>query len=214
MPEVQHHGFSFEKWVRNALFDGYEGSYMQKWDIPPEVNKNPLVPPHFHYVPVSVKTAKYGSPIGLGDIIRQRSISESFLMIVGFWRQRSSTEKWIEDIGAVLFSSEEWNLLWGHLSLESILLIDERIKDLDVHYTKARAEAKEWKRTVEAPSLNKIVVNPKIDSKTQRRIQCSLPFTVFWDAAGRPAQPNDAPSLFGVNFSNPIISSPRTFNRE
>jgi len=35
MVEVQHHGFSFEKWVRNTLFQGYCGNYMQKWDIPP-----------------------------------------------------------------------------------------------------------------------------------------------------------------------------------
>lgn len=71
MVEVQYHGFSSEKWVRSTLFGGCEGSYMQKWDVPPEVNSHPSIPEYLRNLPVSVKTARYGSPIVLGDVLRQ-----------------------------------------------------------------------------------------------------------------------------------------------
>ena len=213
MVEVQKHGLSFEKWVRNTFFDAYKGSYMQKWDIPPEKNKHHLIPKNFQNLPVSVKSAKYGSPIGLGDIIRQRSIVVPFVMIAGFWRQRTEKEKWFEEIETVLFAPEDWNALWGNLSLDKIRQIDSRIKDLDIHYSEARKVAKMWKRREVPPSGSTIVVNPKIDSKKQRRIQCSLPFKAFWESAGRKPQPSDSVSLFGVEFPNPVISGVRTFHR-
>jgi hypothetical protein len=213
MVEVQKHGFSFEEWVRNTFFDGYEGTYMQKWDIPPDRNDHHLIPENLQGVPVSVKSAKYGSPIGLGDIIRQRSINHPFLMIAGFWKQRTEKEKWFEEIEAVLFTPETWESLWGSLTLEKITPTDSRIKDLNMHYTEARTIAREWKRLEVAPSKSTIVVNPKIDSKKQRRIQCSLPFNTFWHFANRAPKPSDSASLFGVEFLNPVISGARTFNR-
>lgn len=76
MVEVQAHGFSFEKWVRDHFFSGYIGNYMQKWDVPAEQNASDAVPAAFRNLPVSIKTAKIGSPIGLGDVLRQRQIND------------------------------------------------------------------------------------------------------------------------------------------
>jgi len=213
MVEVQKHGFSFEEWVRNTFFDSYEGTYMQKWDIPPDYNKHQLIPECLRKVPVSVKTAKYGSPIGLGDIIRQRTIDHSFVMIVGFWKQKTPKEKWFEEIEAVLFTPQVWNGLWGSLKVEDIRPTDTLIKNQNVDYPEARKIAKSWKQSQVEPAGSTIVVNPKIDSKKQRRIQCSLPFHAFWNCAGRAPQPNDSASLFGVKFPNPVISGARVFNR-
>lgn len=67
MVEVQAHGFTFEKWVRDTFFAGYTGSYMQKWDIPPEANIHQPVPVAFRHIPVSIKTARLGSPVVLSD---------------------------------------------------------------------------------------------------------------------------------------------------
>jgi len=118
-------------------------------------------------IPVSVKTAKYGSPIALGDVLRQRSIDEPFLMIVGFWRQRSQSEKWFEDIGWAKFTPAVWSSLWGSLTLSQITKIDQAVKDPDCHYSLVRKEAREWKTTVALTSGSQIVINPKIDSKKQ-----------------------------------------------
>jgi hypothetical protein len=214
MVEVQFHGFTFEKWVRDTFFDGYEGKYMQKWDIPPDKNSQLCIPSGYRNIPVSVKTAKYGSPIGLGDVRRQRSIDMPFVIIVGFWKQRTPSEKWFEEIGVALFTVPVWSGLWGALTIEEISEIDSRIKDLTLPYAIARQTAQSWKSSRVLQSGGEIVINPKIDSKSQRRIQCSIPFNTFWRVAGRLPLPTDSPSLFGVTFENPVISGSRTFNRD
>jgi len=145
MVEVQFHGFTFEKWVRDTFFDGYEGNYMQKWDIPPDKNSQLCIPSEHRNIPVSVKTAKYGSPIGLGDVRRQRSIDTPFMIIVGFWKQRTPSEKWFEEIGVALFTVPVWSGLWGALTIEEISEIDSRIKDLTLPYATARQTAQAWK---------------------------------------------------------------------
>lgn len=70
------------------------------------------------------------------------------------------------------------------------------------------------KRIMTATAGSRIVINPKIDSKKQRRIQCSLPFRDFWECSGRDAQGRDCPELFGFPFGNPILSSARKFKRD
>ena len=144
MVEVQAHGFTFEKWVRETFYGGYQGNYMQEWDIPPEANSSSLVSARFRDLPVSVKVAKYGSPIGLGDILRQRAIAEPFVLIVGFWKQTGPAEKRIIEIGAVRLEVAKWESMWGTLRLEEIKMIDRRIKDLNLPYAAARRKAKAW----------------------------------------------------------------------
>ena len=183
MVEVQFHGFSFERWAKDTFFSGYLGNYMQKWDILASENKKEEVPIEWRNFPVSTKTAKWGSPIGLGDAMRQRNIDETFVMIDGFWRQRTPQEKWFEEIGVVKFHPDFWNSLWGAIDLSTLRELDSKIKDLSLHYSDARKVAKQWKSQL-VRSGSKIVINPKIDSKKQRRIQCSLPFPIFWKAAG------------------------------
>ena len=211
MVEVQAHGFGFEKWIRDHFFSGYAGMYMQKWDVHPDHNIHDAVPIQFQKLPVSVKTAKLGSPIGLGDVLRQRQIDHDFLMIVGFWEQRTTTEKWIVDIGCAVFDSAAWRKLWGRLTLEEISNIDKVVKNLNEHYSVVRAKARQWKANP-AVQTSTLVINPKIDSKTQRRIQCSLPYATFWNFAGRSPVRRDCPELWGHVFPNPIKSSARTFH--
>jgi len=74
MIEVQSHGFQFEKWVKDSFFGDYAGEYTQKWDVPAERNTSDAVPAGFRGLPVSIKTVRYGSPIALGDAMRQREI--------------------------------------------------------------------------------------------------------------------------------------------
>jgi hypothetical protein len=133
-------------------------------------------------------------------------------MIVGFWRQRTPAEKWIEDIGVACFSSASWSSLWGDLSLDHLRSIDVVVKNQGLDYVEVRRRARHWKQTTDAVASSSLVVNPKIDSKSQRRMQCSLPFAVFWKVVGREPRRQDAPELFGVPFPNPLPSSARTFH--
>jgi hypothetical protein len=211
MQEVQRHGFSFEAWVRENLFAGYSGEYGQKWDIPAENNQHNVLPDEIENLPVSVKTAKFGSSIALGDAIRQRSISEPFLIIAGFWRQRTPEEKWFEDIACVLFKPEPWNSLWGPVKLEDLQQLDTLVKNQENPPEEARLLARAWKKRIAERGPATMVINPKIGSSGQRRVQCSLPFSGFWKVAGREPRIRDAPELFGVAFRNPIKSGSRVF---
>ena len=212
MVEVQFHGFTFEQWVRDTIFGSYRGNYMGKWDVPPEGNRHQAIPPEWKNLPVSIKTAKWGSPIGLGDVLRQREIDHPFLMIVGFWRQRSPNEKWFEEIGVAHFRAEAWKALWGRLTIAQLRAIDALVKNLSEHHTAVRLKARAWKRDTPEVATSSIVVNPKIDSRSQRRIQCSLPFRFFWQQVGRDPVASDRPCLFGFDFPNPVQSSARRFN--
>lgn len=213
MVEVQKHGFTFEKWVRHKLFDGYKGKYMQKWDVPPDWNKHPLIPSTHRAVPVSIKAAGFGSPLCLGDALRQRSTDQPFVMIAGFWHQRTKNEKWFETIGVAKFSAKAWASLWGRLTLERITELDRLAKDRSLKKEVAQRLAQEWKDQFFYDAGSKIVLNPKIDS-SQRRVQCSLPFHVFWEFAGEEPVRLDAPQLYGTPFENPIVSRARTFKKK
>lgn len=88
--EVQQHGLVLEQWVRDTFFDGYKPSnYTQKWDIPASENTR------FGGVPVNPKAAKYGTPVDLGDALRQRKIAEPFILVVGFWRQDGDEKRFV-----------------------------------------------------------------------------------------------------------------------
>jgi hypothetical protein len=88
-------------------------------------------------------------------------------------------------------------------------------KDRSLTPEQARAAAQKIKN---APPFTKSImqVNPKIDSHTQRRLQCSLRFDdVFKQLApGAVKAPQPHPKLWGVEFPQPIASKARLFNRD
>lgn len=212
--EEQGHGLSFEQWILDKIFNAYEGHYTQKWDVPALNSSDSTLPEDLRGLPVSIKMVKYGSPIGLGDAVRQRRIARPFIMIVGFWNQRTPTQKWVEAIGVAKFTPPEWDDLWGSLSIETLQEFNAQVKDRSVDYRKVRKAAQAWKDNVFDHSGSVIVVNPKIGSSGQRRVQCSLPFDMFWEQSGAQPERTDFPELFGMRFPNPIESEPRSLDSE
>lgn len=190
--EVQQHGLRFEHWVCDAFFDGYRGgAYTQQWDIPAEVNRR------HGGLPVNPKAAKYGSPLGLGDALRQFQINEPFLLVAGFWEQESeSVKKWV-NAQVVSVTPAQWRRLWHPVTLEDLRKLDAVIKDPRLTLAEARAQAQAIKSK---PPFSEavITVNPKID-RSQRRLQCSLAFRAFFEhlapAASRERQ--EAPVIWG-----------------
>lgn len=210
MVEVQVHGFEFQDWVGREFFNLKADRGSREWDVEANENLSTNIPSEFSGMPISIKTARLGSPIGLGDIIRQRAINYDFGIICGFWRQVSHTEKKIVEIASVKINSEKWESLWGNLSLDEILKLDNRIKDRLVHYTAAREFAKSWKYQTQNLG-HRIVVNPKIDSKTQRRVQCSMPNSLIYELCQQAPNQISNAALWERAFPNPIKSTPRTF---
>lgn len=210
MAEVQIHGFIFEDWFRRAFFNASaDGSFYRKlWDVDADAAALKFVPKEFRGLPISVKVAKVGGAICLGDALRQRQINGDFLMVVGFHEQRTETEKWIVDIAYARFTAKDWAALWGEVTPEHICDIDRAVKNRATHYSSMRFEAQRLKELLPT-GTSEISLNPKIDAN-QRRVQCSLPNSAFWRAVGRERQ--GRASLWSQDFPNPIISSARTFN--
>lgn len=204
--EVQQHGLVFEEWVRATFFDGYKPpNYTQKWDIPADVNK------HFGGVPVNPKAAKYGTPVDLGDALRQFQIAEPFLLVVGFWEQQGDEKRFV-NIVAPRIVPAQWKKLWGPVTLADLQRLDAVIKDRSLSPEEARAAAQKMKS---APPFSQaiIVLNPKIDSRTQRRLQCSLRFEDVFQhlVPGGNRAVQEQPALWGVAFPHAVASKPRTF---
>ncbi len=204
--EVQSHGLLFEKWLRDTFFGGYEPKgYTQKWDIPAEAN------PKHGNIPVNPKAAKHGTPIGLGDALRQFDISEPFLLIAGFWQQTTKTEKTWSNVQAVRIEPAAWQKLWHPITRADLERLDAVIKNkaLSLEETRKQAQAIKSKPPF---TLAVIQVNPKIDS-SQRRLQCSLRFAEFFTHLAPQAspEPQQAPRVFGVPVPREFDSAPRQF---
>lgn len=210
MAEVQRHGFDFENWVKQTFFAEFNAGYTQKWDVPGEANYLAKIPNEFYHLPVSIKTCKFGSPIGFGDAVRQYSNNEDFLLVVGFWRQDGNYKNFVA-VEGVKVSTTDWKNLFLPLDLADLVLLDSTIKNIESHYSEARRAAKELKNS-DKFKQTKITLNPKIDSKTQRRLQCSLPFNILWqDFVKKAPYQNVDCELFGEKVPNPFLSGQRVF---
>jgi hypothetical protein len=204
--EVQQHGVVFEEWIRETFFDGYQpASYTQKWDIPAEANRQ------HGRVAVNPKAIKYRTAVGLGDALRQYDIDEPFILLVGFWQQEADVKRFV-NIVAPKIHPEVWRMMWGPVTRADLERLDALIKDRSIGYQEVRRRAQAMKR-LPPFSESLLVLNPKIGSDGQRRLQCSLRFDHLFSilAADADPAPQPAPSLWGVPFPGPIASTARVF---
>ena len=204
--EVQRHGVVFEEWIREKFFDGYEPeSYAQKWDVPGEANLR------FGGYPVNPKATKYKSAVGLGDALRQYDISEPFILLLGFWQQDGDVKRFV-NITPVTIHPETWRMMWGPVTRADLEKLDGLIKDRSIDYREVRRLAQEMKK--QAPFKDSLIVlNPKIGSTGQRRLQCSLRFDHVFEILATHAEPEAVPEpvLWDVPFPGPVTSAARSF---
>lgn len=202
--EVQSHGLVFERWLGDTFFGGYlPHSYTQKWDIPAESNRE------HGGIPVNPKAIKYGTPVDLGDAVRQFQIDEPFLLIVGFWEQSTpEVKRWV-NAQAVSVTPELWSKLWGNITQADLERLIAVIKDKSLSLEEARAQAKAIKGR--PPFTEAVIqVNPKIDG-SQRRLQCSIRFDDFFQHLAPSASKDKMPvaKIFGRPIP-PVAAPPRT----
>lgn len=202
--EVQSHGLVFERWLGDTFFGGYlPHSYTQKWDIPAESNRE------HGGIPVNPKAIKYGTPVDLGDAVRQFQIDEPFLLIVGFWEQSTpEVKRWV-NAQAVSVTPEMWSNLWGNITQADLERLIAVIKDKSLSLEEARAQAKAIKGR--PPFTEAVIqVNPKIDG-SQRRLQCSIRFDDFFLHLAPSASKDKMPvaKIFGRPIP-PVAAPPRT----
>jgi hypothetical protein len=206
MPESQAHGFKFQRIVEKEVF-GLETeipkAYTGIHDVPKAYNK--LNPEEN----VSIKTTGseticFADPLRLFDY----SVEEKHTAIAIYYRQEDGL-KIIKKV--VQFSLDDKSALFGDVGRDEIQYICEEIKkvpigipmsELNAHRQRINAMTKEL--SVRCP----IQFNSKIDSKKQRRLQCSLskiPPSIVYSCI-------HAAVVCGISITDRILSGRRIRN--
>tara|TARA_Y100000114_G_scaffold66331_1_gene60815 strand:- start:978 stop:1541 length:564 start_codon:yes stop_codon:yes gene_type:complete len=185
--ERQKHGFKFESQVINDLNLTPETSYTAEWDA---YDSNDT--------PISIKCIASTGTIDCGSVVRmfKHFKSPGWDMILG-----RHANKVLKAVYRYSFTKEVCDALIGDLTLEDVQTFDRNIKSFKQGYhTEARKYAKDWKAEYKSKT-GLLTVQPKIDSKTQRRVQCGINQTALSKLFS--STPYDSlQHLIGVNFGN------------
>lgn len=168
--EKQYHGFYFEEWVKKSLL---QNSYGGKWDVVPVKDR------------YSIKTCQWGKTICLGDALRQYCVDQDFKFIIGFWEYIQNRKKLVS-VYNIDVSCEFWKSLWGNIPKEAIIDLDSYIKNIpnnidEFYLNYYREQVQDLKNNIINLYGNSIFkLNPKIDTKSQRRLQTSISSNDFF----------------------------------
>ena len=181
MAESQRHGFIVENAVaKSGMYPGApeKRGYTGEWDIGPEHSPSGL--------PVSVKTLPEGSrSVGMGDALRHALREDACELVVAFYEQKGD-KKSVCRLSRLRFGQGAWAGLAGGLTREDIEKLDALVKSIppgDGQAAQAgRKAAHALKRELNAKPGH-LKLHPKIDSKTQRRLQVSADLEAMRAAA-------------------------------
>lgn len=216
---VQSHGFTWEKDILRSVYGATETElesigYTAAKDFPGSFNK--LDPG----VDLSIKTTKAPGVVRMADALRvfeSCGSGQTFHLVVVTYRQSSPTTKTLTSIIEVdLTNSRE--TLFGSVTSEDIRELKKLIEAVPKSRRKTAEESKAIKE-FNFKIKNKtgaIILNPKIDSKSQRRLQCS--FNKFLEFLAENPDRIVARSLDGAfrtgQIQETIVSSPRVLKEK
>lgn len=171
MPESQVHGFAWEDHIKKEVYKIQEKAmYTRKHDI--DAHENTI-----DNCAVSIKTSG-GMAVDMGDAQRifEATGGEPFHMVVIQYDQTEG-QKILQAVLEVDLTGAR-ALLFGDLTWEEISEFHAHLKRIPA----GRVENKDY--LIRSSELNKrskdIQLRPKVDSKTQRRLQCSFPNIDFF----------------------------------
>lgn len=171
MTNNQLHGKKFEDFIKACgLFPGAADSGRSAtatFDIEARFDK-------ILGLPTSIKVSG-NNGVALSDARRFFGINEAFRMIVGRYKQ-AEKQKIFAQIHEFIVTPQMMENLRGELNLSIVTKFHEGLllgKFPNGQHKAARAWARDQKQAL-AHLNTQIILNPKIDSKSQRRLQCSV----------------------------------------
>jgi len=171
MTNNQLHGKKFEDLIKGCgLFSGSaDGGRLPTAGFDIEARYDKLLG-----LPTSIKST--GSNIvGLSDGRSFFAISDKFRMLVGHYTQ-NGPHKVFKTIHEFILTPTILAELRDEVTLEDVVHFHNGLR-LDSFPVGSHSEARQWARQRKVAIADKrsmITLNPKIDSKRQRRLQCSL----------------------------------------
>lgn len=205
MPESQLHGFAWENEIKRCVFnvDSPVG-YTETHDVPKELNR------FNSNENISIKTTG-SSTLCMGDPLRIFDYPGDSVHtgIVVHYEQVEGEKRLVRTHEITL---DNRVLLWGSVTREEIAALDglvrsmprgARVPDIDEAINRLKTELNGKSGVMR--------FNPKIDSKTQRRLQCSIPN--YESTVGLIRITNEAPVVRDIVITSTIESSRRIRNR-
>jgi hypothetical protein len=169
--ESQAHGLIWEYIILFYIF-GLEknNNYTSKFDIPCSKNK------YDSNENISIKTTSSNS-IDCGDIMRFFSRSKENITIIVIVYKQVGDYKKIVEILEINYTEELRNILFGTITIEVLNEYITFIKSIPNGKVSADTKRlyKKMKKDLQMNYGMKINISPKVDSKNQRRVQCSIP---------------------------------------
>lgn len=174
--ESQKHGFLFEEEIIRVRTGKSKEEYNTY--IPMRYAASMDIVRGIHSdADVSIKTTK-GSTISCGDLIRfySHSVTNPFTLLVGQYTQVVNIKR-VHSIVEFYITQSIAPLLWGSLTYSVLEEFDHYIRSIPYGREGQLAHRSIWKAK-RKELLHKygggiMKINPKIDSQTQRRVQCS-----------------------------------------
>jgi hypothetical protein len=170
--QSQAHGFIWENEIRVKVFDLPPCSNdTKKDDIPSDKNKFDT------NETISVKTAG-GNSIDCGDILRfyDCDFTKKNTIILLKYTQKNDDVKALKEILELNYTKEIHSILFGTIKREILEEYVQQIKAIPKGNVspEINKEYLEKKAFLQKEYSMRIAISPKVDSETQRRVQCSL----------------------------------------
>ena len=110
----------------------------------------------------------------MGDVVRMIS-HNSYDLVVGVYKQRGDTKVFTTQY-IFHITEEDTKKIWGSMEEEEISFFSDYIKSIPAG-KEAQLSTKEYRTAILSDIQDKsalMTINPKVDSKKQRRVQCSM----------------------------------------
>ena len=170
--QSQSHGLFWDSEIRVQVFGLSQCiNDTKKYDIEAEENK------FDSQENVSIKTSSNNN-IDCGDILRffNGDFSKKYTIILIRYEQKSDT-KCVKEIIEIAYTSQLRDHLFGTITLEVLQQYVDFVKAIPSGPVaeEIKKEYKFKKNTLQKDYNMAINISPKVDSKSQRRVQCSIP---------------------------------------
>ena len=121
----------------------------------------------------SIKTAK-GNKVDCGDIL-SRMKEEDYEIVIGQWSQKGDSKVFHTEYTFAI-KPQDYAKLWGTMTYEQVEEFDQFVKSIPKgregqQSTKAERTERKYKIACKDALMT---IHPKVDSKSQRRVQCSF----------------------------------------
>ena len=170
--EVQAHGNYYEdlktKQITGLSKEEYDALKENGYTSGMDIMKGLMSP--YDY---SIKTSK-GNTVDCGDILRRRQETD-YNLVVGCYSQVGDNKVFYSEYTFYIRPEHE-SILWGRMNYNQLAEYVDYIKNIPAG-REAQQETKTERTVLKNCIEDKnalIQINPKVDSKKQRRVQCSV----------------------------------------